>query len=132
MGTSGFKALLAAALVGSSLSLGVVGTADAAAPLLSIHVYCSANAERTVVHNNKGYALTIKQVGSIYRPHSGEPFQVNRLIGAHKSITFYSGSRAKTTNKNTLTRQFIYSNNVGTREGARVRTTNGHSYSDRC
>jgi hypothetical protein len=132
MRTPGFRVLLAAALVGTSMSIGMVASAEAVVPLLSVHAYCYSNPERTVVHNNKGYAITIKSVGSIYKARSNEPFSVTRSIGAHKSITFYTGSRARSSNRNTLTRQFIYNNAVGTREGARVKTSSGRVYSDRC
>jgi hypothetical protein len=42
-------------------------------PALTVTVACKATSERT--QNNRNKALTIKKVGSIYRPNSYEPFR---------------------------------------------------------
>ena len=50
-------------------------------PALTVTVACKATPERTHVKNNRGRAITIKTVGSIYRPYSYEPFRVEVRIG---------------------------------------------------
>ncbi len=55
-----------------------------------------------------------------------------RTLGAGNSITFYSGPGASSSNSNTLTRAYIFNNDVGSTEGARVKTSTGNRYSDRC
>ncbi len=107
-------------------------TAEAATPALKVTVNCYSNPERTVVHNNRSHAITIKSVGSIYRPYSNEPVFVYKRLAAGATVTFYSGYGASSSNPRTLTRQYIYNNEVGSAEGARVKDTNGHTYSDRC
>ena len=62
--------------------------------MLTVTVACKATPERTHVRNNRGRAITIKTVGSIYRPYSYEPFRVDRKVGGGNSITFESGSGA--------------------------------------
>lgn len=71
----------------------------------------------------------IKKVGSIFQPRSNEPFTVNRTLRGNRAIRFESGSGA---NQNVLTGQYIYSNDVGSREGARVTTGSGARFVDRC
>ncbi|HET7271783.1 MAG TPA: hypothetical protein VFI90_11930, partial [Rubrobacter sp.] len=71
---------------------------------------------------------TIRSVGSIYQPRSNEPFHVSRNLGRGKPITFESAYAA---NHNTLTRQYIYNSDVGSKEGARVVTSAG-IFVDRC
>ena len=77
--------------------------AQARLPALTVTVACKATPERTHVKNNRGRAITIKKVGSIYQPRSNEPFRV-----------------------------FIYNNDVGSKEGARVVTGSGAHFVDRC
>jgi hypothetical protein len=68
--------------------------------------------------NNTNRFITIKTVGSIYRPYTYEPFVVNRKLRPHRTITFQSGSKAK--GRNELTTSYIYNSDVvGTKEGAR-------------
>jgi hypothetical protein len=92
-------------------------------------VACKATPETTRVKNNRNRAITIKKVGSIYQPRSNEPFRVDRRLGGGNSVTFESGSGA---NNNTLTGAFIYNNDVGSKEGARVVTGAGTRFGDRC
>jgi hypothetical protein len=68
-------------------------------------------------------------VGSIYRPYTYEPFRVDRRLGGGKSVTFESGSGA---NHNKLTGSYIYNNDVGSKEGARVVRSSGARFVDRC
>ena len=56
--------------------------AQARLPALTVSVACKATPERTHIKNNRNRAMTIKTVGSIYRPYSYEPFKVNRKLGA--------------------------------------------------
>src|SRR5215211_6079516 len=103
--------------------------AQARLPALTVTVACKATPETTRVKNNRNRAITIKNVGSIYQPRSNEPFRVDRRLGGGNSITFESGSGA---NHNTLTGAYIYSNDVGSREGARVTTGSGTRFVDHC
>ena len=103
--------------------------AQARLPALTVSVACEATPERTRVKNNRNTAITIKTVGSIYRPYSYEPFRVDRRLGGGKSVTFESGSGA---NRNKLTGSFIYNNDVGSKEGARVVRSSGAPFVDRC
>ncbi len=66
--------------------------------------------------------------GSVYQPRSNEPFRVGVKLGAGRSVTFESGYDA---NSRVLTRQYIYNNDVGSKEGARVSTSVGR-FTDRC
>ncbi len=77
-------------------------------------VVCKATPETTRVKNNRNRNITIKKVGSIYQPYSDEPFTISRGLGGGGSKTFESGSGA---NHNVLTGRYIYSNDVGSREG---------------
>jgi hypothetical protein len=56
-------------------------------------------------------------------PYTYEPFVVNRNLRPDKAITFQSGSKAK--GRNELTTAYIYNSDVGSKEGARVRTSVG-------
>jgi hypothetical protein len=103
--------------------------AQARLPALTVTVACTATPERTHVKNNRNRAIAIKTVGSIYRPYSYEPFRVERRLGGGKSVTFESGSGA---NRNELTGSFIYNNDVGSKEGARVVRSSGARFVDRC
>jgi len=102
--------------------------ADAATPAVTVSVSCKSAPEVTRVKNNRGRSITISTVGSIYRPYSYEPIRVNRTHGGGRTITFESGSGA---NSNKLTGNYIYNNDVGSKEGAKVSTSLG-SFSDRC
>ena len=66
--------------------------------------------------------------GSVYQPRSNKPFRVGVKLGAGRSVTFESGYDA---NSRVLTRQYIYNNDVGSKEGARVSTSVGR-FTDRC
>jgi hypothetical protein len=103
--------------------------AQARLPALTVTVACRATPERTHIKNNRNRAMTIKTVGSIYQPYSYEPFKVNRKLGGGNSVTFESGSGA---NHNKLTGSFIYNNDVGSKEGARIVTGSGARFVDRC
>jgi hypothetical protein len=103
--------------------------AQARPPALTVTVACKATPEVTRVENNRSRRITIKKVGSIYQPRSNEPFTVNRRLRANRTIRFESGSGA---DRNVLTRQYIYNNDVGSKEGARVTTGAGTRFVDRC
>ncbi len=103
--------------------------AEAVTPALTVTVACQATPETTRVKNNRTAAVTIRTVGSIYQPYSYEPITVNRRLAGGKTITFESGSGA---DQNKLTGSYIYNNDVGTQEGARVTTTSGARFIDRC
>ena len=103
--------------------------AQARLPALTVTVACKVTPERTYIKNTRNRVMTIKTVGSIYQPYSYEPFQVNRKLGGGNSVTFESGSGA---NQNKLTGSFIYNNDVGSKEGARIVTGSGARFVDRC
>src|SRR5215203_6677624 len=103
--------------------------AQARPPALTVSVACKATPEVTRVKNNRNRSTTIKTVGSIYQPYSYEPFRVDRRLGGGRSITFESGSGA---NQNKLTGSYIYNNDVGSKEGARIVTNTGARFVDRC
>jgi hypothetical protein len=123
-------AALVLAMSGPTLEQGLSPRpAEAVTPALTVTVACKATPETTRVKNNRNTAKTIKKVGSIYQPRSNEPFTVNRKLGGGRSITFESGSGA---DQNVLTGQYIYNNDVGAKEGARVTTASGARFVDRC
>lgn len=99
-----------------------------AASKVKVVVNCKSNPETARVTNNTNRRIKVKKVGSIYKPRSNEPFRVNKTLRRGKTITFQSGSSARS---NVLTRQYIYNNDVGSKEGARVATSVGR-FSDRC
>ena len=103
--------------------------AEAVTPALTVTVACKAVPEVTRVENNRNRKITIKKVGSIYQPRSNEPFTVNRTLRAGGAIRFECGYDA---DQNVLTRQYIYNNDVGSKEGARVTTASGARFVDRC
>ena len=113
---------------GEVSSQGLSREAMAATPAVSVSVGCDGNPETTRVHNNANHSVKIRSVGSVYQPRSNEPFHVSRNLGAGKAITFETGYAA---NSNTLTRQYIYNSDVGSKEGARVATSVG-TFVDRC
>ena len=102
--------------------------ADAATPAVTVSVSCQSAPEVTRVKNNRSKSITVGTVGSIYRPYSYEPIRVNRTLGGGRTISFESGSGA---NSNKLTGNYIYNNDVGSKEGAKVSTSVG-GFSDRC
>jgi len=128
--TGAMLAVLMFAIVGPTSERGLSPhPAQARPPALTVTVACKATPEVTRVENNRNRKIMIKKVGSIYQPRSNEPFTVNRKLRAHRTIRFESGSGA---DRNVLTRQYIYNNDVGTREGARVTTASGNRFVDRC
>ncbi len=101
---------------------------QSAAAALTVTVACKATPETIRVKNNRNRTITIKAVGSIYRPFGYEPVRVERKLGAGKTVTFESGTGA---DRNKLTGSFIYNNDVGSKEGTRVRTSVG-TFIDKC
>jgi hypothetical protein len=124
------SALMLFALLGPISTWGAATrTAEAATSNgVTVTVGCKSNPETTRVVNNRNNRITIRKVGSIYQPLSNEPFRVDRRLRPNRAVTFESGSDA---NSNVLTRQFIYNNDVGRQEGARVSTSVGRIV-DRC
>jgi hypothetical protein len=95
---------------------------------VKVTVFCESTPEATKVKNNRGKRITVRAVGSKYRPYGYEPVKVDRKLRAGRTMTFESGSGANT---NKLTGNFIYNNDVGGKEGAVVGTSVGR-FSDRC
>src|SRR5215203_2952718 len=128
--TSALMAALVITMVGAGSEQGLSPRpVEASTPALTVTVYCKATPEVTRVKNNRSRAITIKTVGSIYQPYSYEPFRVDRRLGGGNSVTFESGSGA---NHNKLTGSYIYNNDVGSKEGARVVTKTGSRFVDHC
>jgi len=121
--------LATALLAGSSWTL-AAPTVEAATPALTITLDCYSSRERTTIRNNRSSTVTIKTVGSLYKPYSNEPFSVNRKLAAGKSVTYYTGSGASYSSSFTLTRRNIYNNSVSS-EGARVTSSVG-TFTKRC
>lgn len=126
-------------MLGGILALSVIAVgmpfvgpseADAATAALTVTVDCYATRERTTIRNNRATTVTIKTIGSLYKPRSSEPFTVNRKLSAGKSVSYYTGSGASAASAYTLTRQSIYTNDVAA-EGARVTSSVG-TFTKRC
>ncbi len=100
----------------------------AAASGVAVKVQCDGNPEVTRVTNNRSNAVKIKNVGSVYQPRSNEPFRVDLKLAPGKTVAFETGYAA---NSHTLTRQYIYNSDVGSKEGTRVATSAG-AFVDRC
>jgi hypothetical protein len=127
--TLGPVALLAVALVGSTWTV-TAPTVQASTPAVTITLDCYSSRERTTIRNNRSTTVTIRTVGSLYKPYSNEPFSVNRRLAAGKSVTYYTGSGASYSSSFTLTRRNIY-NNTAYGEGARVTSSVG-TFTKRC
>jgi hypothetical protein len=134
MNIAGRRRMLGGILALSVAALGLPtvspsGT-DAATAALTVTVDCFSSRERTTIRNNRSTTVTIKTVGSLYKPRSNEPFSVSRKLAAGKSVSFYTGSGASASSAYTLTRQNIYNNDIAT-EGAKVTSSVG-TFSKRC
>jgi hypothetical protein len=104
-----------------------VRPAEAAARVV-VTARCDGNPERVIVKNNTRRRITVRRVGSIYRPYDYEPKTFNKTIRRGRSAAFESGPRA---NRNVISKQYIFNSDVGSREGAKVATSIGR-YADRC
>ncbi len=118
--------LVLSGLIGVAPS-GQLRPAEAASGVV-VSVGCDGNPEVTRVKNNRSSAVKIRSVGSAYQPRSNEPFYVNLRLAPGRTVAFESGTAA---NSNTLTRQYIYNSDVGSKEAARVATSVG-VFVDRC
>ena len=121
--------LMMFAAFGPASEGGVAPRLAEAAPAVGVNVNCTSNPETTAVTNNTNRPIKVKKVGSIYQPRSNEPFVVSRTLKPGKRMNFVSGSKAN--GSNALTKQYIYENDVGSREGARVFTSVGR-FIDKC
>jgi hypothetical protein len=95
---------------------------------LFVTVNCYSNPELTTISNGGNISISLYSVGSIYQPRSGEPYGVSKTLLPGQKVTYQTGYGAYS---NVLTRQYIYNNDVGTLEGARVATSKG-IFADRC
>lgn len=120
--------MMVSAVFGPASESGLTPRSAEAAAGVKVTVKCSGAPETTRVENNTNRRITVQKVGSIHQPRSNEPFRVNVTLRRGASVTFESGYDA---NRNTLTRQYIYDNEVGRDEGARVKTSVGR-FVDRC
>jgi hypothetical protein len=113
---------------GTQAGAATAQTQPAATSGVSVSVNCYSNPERVTIRNNRNRAITITSVGSIYQPRSNEPFYVYKRLGSGRSITYTFGSGS---GPNRLTGAYIFNNDVGSSEGARIRTPLGR-ITDRC
>ena len=90
------------------------------AAAISIRLGCYSDPEVVTITNNRTERIFIASIAPIYRPQSNETFEVDRRLNAKAIITFHSGPNAT---RNVLTRQFIFNNDVGRREGVVVVTS---------
>lgn len=95
---------------------------------VSVSVNCIGNPETVRVTNGTNASITIRTIGSLYQPRNNEPFSIGASLGAGKSRTYEAGAAA---DSNVLTHQYIFANNVGSDEGARV-VTNVGTVTKRC
>jgi len=113
---------ISAGLAAALFVLPVAGSpAVAASSPVKITLACYSNPEKTTIKNVSTHSLTVKTVGSTYKPYSFEPFTVNKVLAAGKSVTYQTGSKAKGANE--LSHDYIYNNNGS--DGARVTTSAG-------
>jgi len=133
MGIASRRRMLGGILALSVIALGMpfVGVSTAgAATGLTVTVDCFSSRERVTIKNTRSATVTIKTVGSLYKPRSNEPFRVNRKLAAGKTVSYYSGRGASASSAYTLTRQSIFNNDVAA-EGVRVTSSVG-TFSKRC
>ncbi len=103
--------------------VGPLSTSSAeAASAVQVRVNCTSSPEVTRVKNNTNRRIIVKRVGSIHEPRDNEPFRMRVKVRPGKAVAFTSGSGAR---GKVLTGQYIYDNDVGSREGARVATSVG-------
>ena len=119
---------LALTMVGSAQDRGISSAPAEAASRVGVTAKCDGNPEKVIVKNNTRHRIKITKVGSIYQPRSNEPFRVDRTLKRGRSVTFAAGPAAK---HNVLTHQYVFNSSVGSKEGARVRTSIG-LFGDRC
>ena len=110
------KVALVATLIAGVLPAGAAPASAASG--VSVSVNCYSSPERVTIRNNRHSSITVQTVGSIYKPYSSEPYGAYRTLKPGKSLT-WSAPRS------------IFNNDVGTREGVRVRTSVG-TFTDRC
>lgn len=107
--------------VGSSkqkeaVGVGPLSTRSAeAASAVKVRVNCTGSPEVTRVKNNTNRRIFVKRVGSIHEPRDNEPFRTRVKVRPGKAVAFTSGRGAR---GKVLTGQYIYDNDVGSREGA--------------
>jgi len=106
-----------------AVGVGPLSTRSAeAASAVNVRVDCTGSPEATRVKNNTNRRIIVKRVGSIHEPRDNEPFRMRVKVRPGKAVAFTSGSGAR---GKVLTGQYIYDNDVGSREGARVATSVG-------
>lgn len=90
---------------------------------IKITVSCRTNPELTRIDNLSSSDVTITTIKSLIDLTGGEPFTVNRKLGAGKTVIFRSGSGA--TAGTILTTSFIYTNTAYENDGARINFASG-------
>jgi hypothetical protein len=88
-------ALVALALVLLVPAIGTMPTHSVdAVSGVSVTINCTSNPETIKVSNKTSKAFTVKSVGSLYQPRSGEPYAVSVKVNPGSSVTFKAGPAA--------------------------------------
>jgi lipoprotein-anchoring transpeptidase ErfK/SrfK len=88
-----------------------------------ISLNCTGNPETTRIDNTGDAGITILSVESLVDQTAGEPYVVDRALGAGRTVIYRSGSGA--TSGTILTTAFLYTNTAYENEGVRVTTDVG-------
>lgn len=91
---------------------------------VSLAINCTGNPESITITNNTSKTITIRTITTVYQPRSNEPFTVTSTLGAGASKTYKAGPAA--TGSRVLTKQYIFDNGAGDKEGVRVATSVGN------
>ena len=113
-------------------SVGVIEKRCSAKPLpskLQVSINCTGVPETTTIKNVGEGTVTLSRLTSLYNAGGGEPFALNRQLAPGATITFSTGTG---TGANKLSNQFIYNDDAGDVEGARVTVSTGKTFTKYC
>jgi lipoprotein-anchoring transpeptidase ErfK/SrfK len=113
-------------------SVGVIEKRCSAKPMpsnLQVSVNCTGVPETTTIKNVGEGTVTLSRLTSLYNAGGGEPFALNRQLAPGATITFSTGTG---TGPNKLSNQFIYNDDAGDVEGARVTVSTGKTFTAYC
>lgn len=112
--------------------IGVIEQRCAPKPLpskLTVSIDCQGVPETTTIKNVGEGTVTLSRLTSLYNAGGGEPFAINRQLAPGQTITFSTGTG---TGPNKLSSQFIYNDDAGDVEGARVTVSTGKTFTTYC
>lgn len=101
----------------------------AATPDLEVVLTCHQDPEMTRIDNVGTDDIEIISIETLYDVKNYEPIEVNRTLGAGRTVIFRSGAGA--TSGTILTTSYIYTNGVYERDGVRIVTSEG-TVTQRC